>query len=69
MQWWHWKRAEHALDTWVRALIGARPYTIAFATGKGSFVNFSTPRDRDRARYARLAGCRTPAAAHGGGSG
>lgn len=42
MHWWHWKRAEHALDTWVRALIGARPYTIRFATGKGSFVNFST---------------------------
>jgi hypothetical protein len=42
MQWWHWKRAEHALDAWVRALIGARPYTIRFATGKGSFVNFST---------------------------
>lgn len=42
MDWWHWKRAEHALDTWVRALIGARPYTIRFATGKGSFVNFST---------------------------
>ena len=42
MHWWHWKRAEHALDSWVRALIGARPYTITFATGRGSFVNFST---------------------------
>jgi hypothetical protein len=42
MDWWHWKRAETALDSWVRALIGERPYTLTFSTGHGSFVNFRT---------------------------
>lgn len=42
MKWWHWKRAERALETWVRVLIGARPYTIRYAPGKGSFVRFDT---------------------------
>src|SRR5262245_7427344 len=42
MHWWHWKRAEKALETWVRSLIGDRPYTIAFKTGDGSYVNFGT---------------------------
>jgi hypothetical protein len=42
MDWWHWKRAETALETWVRALIGDRPYPLAFSTGAGSYVNFRT---------------------------
>lgn len=42
MPWWQWKRAEKALHTWVRSLIGERPYTIAFKEGAGSYVNFST---------------------------
>lgn len=42
MHWWHWKRAERALETWVRVLIGPRPYTIRYAPGKGSFVRFDT---------------------------
>ena len=40
--WWHWSRARKRLDQWVRTLIGARPYTIRFEVGQGSFVNFST---------------------------
>lgn len=42
MHWWQWKRAERILDTWVRTLIGGRPYTIAFKTGSGSYVNMRT---------------------------
>src|SRR5262249_20975893 len=42
MQWWQWSRAEQTLERWVRALIGARPYRIAFAPGKGSYVNLAT---------------------------
>ena len=42
MDWWHWKRAERALETWIRSLIGDRPYSIGFKTGDGSYVNFAT---------------------------
>jgi hypothetical protein len=42
MPWWQWKRAEKALHTWVRSLIGERPYTITFKEGAGSYVNFAT---------------------------
>jgi hypothetical protein len=42
MNWWHWRRAERALENWVRVLIGTRPYTIRFDPGKGSFVRFDT---------------------------
>lgn len=42
MHWWTWKRAERRLETWVRTLIGARPYTLAFKTGDGSYVNMRT---------------------------
>src|SRR4051794_37184109 len=42
MEWWQWNRARTRLDQWVRTLIGARPYTVRFAIGQGSFVNFST---------------------------
>ena len=41
MPWWQWKRAEKALATWVRSLIGERPYTIIFKEGAGSYVDFS----------------------------
>ena len=42
LHWWQWNRARKRLDQWVRTLIGARPYTIRFALGQGSFVNFAT---------------------------
>jgi len=42
MHWWNWKRAQRALETWVRVLIGPRPYTIRYAPGMGSFVRFDT---------------------------
>jgi len=42
MQWWHWRRAQHVLETWVRTLIGARPYHVAYKTGGGSYVNLRT---------------------------
>ena len=42
MQWWDWTRARRALETWVRVLIGTRPYTVRFAPGKGSYVRFDT---------------------------
>ncbi|MBK9714821.1 MAG: hypothetical protein IPO81_26510 [Kouleothrix sp.] len=41
MHWWHWRRA-HVLETWVRSLIGARPYHVAYKTGSGSYVNLRT---------------------------
>lgn len=42
MHWWQWRRAQHVLETWVRTLIGARPYHVAYKTGGGSFVNLRT---------------------------
>lgn len=42
MNWWHWKRAERALENWVRVLIGTRPYTIRFEPAKGSYMRFDT---------------------------
>lgn len=42
MNWWHWRRAQHVLETWVRTLIGARPYHVAYQTGGGSYVNLRT---------------------------
>ncbi len=42
LQWWQWNRAQQRLDQWVRTLIQGRPYTIRFALGQGSFVNFAT---------------------------
>ena len=42
MNWWNWRRAQHALETWVRTLIGARPYHVAYTTGGGSYVNMRT---------------------------
>ena len=42
LHWWQWNRAQKRLDQWVRTLIGGRPYTIRFALGQGSFVNFAT---------------------------
>ena len=42
MHWWHWRRAQHVLETWVRTLIGARPYHVAYKTGGGSYVNLRT---------------------------
>jgi hypothetical protein len=42
LAWWQWNRARKRLDQWVRTLIGARPYTVRFELGQGSFVNFST---------------------------
>ncbi len=41
MPWWQWKRAEKALATWVRSLIGERPYTVIFREGEGSYVAFT----------------------------
>ena len=40
--WWQWNRAQKRLEQWVRTLIQGRPYTIRFALGQGSFVNFAT---------------------------
>lgn len=42
LAWWQWKRARKRLDQWVRTLIADRPYTVRFAVGEGSFVNFGT---------------------------
>jgi hypothetical protein len=42
MHWWDWTRAQRALETWVRVLIGARPYAIRFGPREGSFVRFDT---------------------------
>jgi hypothetical protein len=42
MNWWNWKRAETILDTWVRTLIGTRPYSVRFEPGAGSYVNMRT---------------------------
>jgi hypothetical protein len=42
MDWWHWRRAQHVLETWVLTLIGARPYHVAYKTGSGSYVNLRT---------------------------
>jgi hypothetical protein len=42
MHWWHWRRAQHVLDTWVRTLLGARPYHVEYKTGGGSYVNMRT---------------------------
>ena len=42
MHWWQWRRAQHVLETWVRTLIGGRPYHVAYQTGGGSYVNLRT---------------------------
>ena len=42
MHWWEWKRAENTLATWVRTLIGGRPYGVEFKPGGGSYVNMRT---------------------------
>jgi hypothetical protein len=42
MHWWHWRRAEHTLDTWVRTLLGTRPYRVEYRPGAGSYVNMRT---------------------------
>lgn len=42
MHWWDWKRAQRALETWVRVLIGPRPYAVRFEPGRGSYVRFDT---------------------------
>jgi hypothetical protein len=42
MNWWNWRRAQHALETWVRTLIGARPYHVEYTAGGGSYVNMRT---------------------------
>jgi hypothetical protein len=42
MQWWHWRRAGQTLDTWVRTLLGGRPYRVEFKPGAGSYVNMRT---------------------------
>ena len=42
MHWWHWRRAQRALENWVRVLIGARPYHIRYDPGAGSYVRFDT---------------------------
>jgi hypothetical protein len=42
MHWWDWKRAQRALETWVRVLIGSRPYAVRYGPREGSFVRFDT---------------------------
>jgi hypothetical protein len=42
MNWWLWRRAEQALETWVRTLLGGRPYHVEYRTGGGSYVNMRT---------------------------
>jgi hypothetical protein len=42
MNWWNWRRAEQTLDTWVRTLLGGRPYRVEFKPGAGCYVNMRT---------------------------
>src|SRR5438105_3109772 len=42
MHWWNWTRAQETLATWVRTLIGEKPWSLEFRPGAGSFVNFTT---------------------------
>jgi hypothetical protein len=41
LAWWEWWRARRRLDTWVRAVIGPRPYRALFRTGEGSYCDFA----------------------------
>lgn len=40
LAWWEWWRARRRLDTWVRVVIGPRPYRVEFRTGEGSYCDF-----------------------------
>jgi hypothetical protein len=42
MHWWEWARAQRALETWVRVLIGPRPYAVRYGPDQGSYVRFDT---------------------------
>lgn len=41
LPWWQWGRARRRVEEWVRTLIGDRPYSVAFAKGRGSYVDFT----------------------------
>lgn len=42
LEWWQWKRAAKLLESWVRPLIGTRPYALRFDPSIGSHINFTT---------------------------
>lgn len=41
MQWWHWRRSQRDLESWIRPLIGTRPYTVRWGPGEGSWCDFA----------------------------
>lgn len=40
VKWWQWKRADRALASWIRPIIGGRPYALRFGPGEGSYCHF-----------------------------
>lgn len=40
LPWWEWKRAQKALEGWVRPLIGSRPYSLHYRPGVNPHISF-----------------------------